>query len=136
MVEIDERVVDEETNERNIDFVFSLPNQKQGGFTLIVYENPKRLSIKDWLDETFASYRKKGSFPYELVQEKPTIKLGNAMDAVRVIGFPYEQEEPAFLTFAGNYYAAGSHVYRFVWIDRGDDVYAEMSQLLSRSTFH
>ncbi|MDP3724002.1 MAG: hypothetical protein Q8R11_00025 [bacterium] len=135
-VKIDERVVDKETNERNIDFVFTLPNQKQGGFVLIVYENPKRLLVVDWLDETFASYRKKGSFPYELVTEKPAVKLGNTTDALRVIGFPEEGKEPAFLTFAGNYYAVGIHVYRFLWLDRGDDVYEELTQLLLSITFN
>lgn len=127
--------MDEETNERNIDFVFQLPDDKQGGFALIVYENPRQLSVKDWLDETFASYRNKGSFPYDILEERPTIKFGNTTDAIRVVGFPQEKYEPAFLTFAGNYYGVGSHVYRFLWIDRGDDVYAEMMDVLASIKF-
>lgn len=133
-VEIDERVVDEETNERNIDFVFQLPN-KQGGFTLIIYENPEQLSLKRWLDNTFDEFRAQGSFPYDIIEERPTIHLGNAAEAIRVIGFPKEGDEPAFLTFAGNYYAAGLHVYRFLWIDRGDDVYREMMDILASIKF-
>jgi len=134
-IDTEERLVDEETGEVNIDFVFTTEEEKEGGFALIVYPNQERLSLQDWLDMTFDTFREKGTFPYTLQYEEPKIALGNTAEGIRVIGFPKKGYQPGYLTFAGNYYTAGDFVYRFLWIDRGSDFFISLTDLLAEITF-